>query len=69
MALVLKVSFVDNKNTYSIEATDYGCDIFYNGKYSDTIQNDNKKSQEFWIGKGIESIIQFRDRCLENQGK
>jgi len=66
----MKVSFNLPEEYYILTATNYGCDIFVNGRYLDTtLKNEESHSKEYWIGKGIEWVFEFKNRCNESMGK
>ncbi len=55
-----QISFTYNAITYSLDATNFGVDIFKDGKYFNTVSSDEKgKDKPYWIGKGIEFILDY----------
>ena len=65
----MKISFTFNGFTTSLEATDYGVDIFFNGKYSRTLNSEQIQTPNYWIGKGIEEVLECIYICERNLGK
>lgn len=54
----MKIYFDVGTKHYAIEASTAGCDIFINGKYLTTLQDDKQIQPEtYWIGKGVEEVI------------
>jgi asparagine synthetase A len=67
-SLVSTIYFRHHSDTYRLDATKYGCDIFCNGRYLETIQENVESTQTHWFGKGTEWVIQFNERITANLG-
>jgi hypothetical protein len=58
----MKVNFKLFDTKYTLDATNYGVDIFKNGEYRTTIHNEIKHFPSgYWIGKGIEWILEYEN--------
>jgi hypothetical protein len=55
---VLQIEFKMGNDTYNLDATCFGCDIFMNKSHLDTIHGDGDGLTEgHWIGKAVEYIV------------
>jgi hypothetical protein len=52
-----KLEFKVGDNHWTVDATTYGVDIFAGGIYLHTIQSDNKQTRAYWLGKGVEYVM------------
>lgn len=63
----MNVEFTITDRAYRLEATSYGCDIFVNGGYVDTVQSDVQQSKTYWLGRGIERLFELVIDKKKNQ--